>query len=231
MRRTMLAAASAVLLACLGACANDSDGESDETVAMQPADSPTATPADPFAWTDVSYSDYLEAADQIGLRPDVLVPEAGFSSGLNTLCHTSAEEMAVMRNSHVGDVADSGTYSTAKYLGDEVGLRLGMACPQRMTDWTAADLEQDGTDPDEPEEQSTVSDDDLDRATAEEAEDGTGTDDGYDHDHDYDYDESNGSDDSTDGWYHHGGDTGSSPSTDNSGGTDGSTAGNGDRQN
>jgi hypothetical protein len=226
MRRTMLAAASAVLLACLGACANDSDGASDEAVAVQPAESGTPTPLDPFAWTDVSYYDYLEAAEQIGLRPDVLVPEAGFSSGLNALCHTSAEEMATMRSSHVEDVADSGTYSTAKYLGDEVGLRLGMACPQRMTDWTAAGLEQEGTDPDEPEEESTVTEDDLDRATAEEvAEAGTGS------DHDYDHDDGSDGSDDYDSGYHHGGDTGSNPSTDSTASTDGSTAGNGDQQN
>lgn len=225
MRRTMLAAASAVLLACLGACANGSDGGSDEAVAVQPAESATPTALDPFAWTDVSYYDYLEAAEQIGLRPDVLVPEAGFSSGLNTLCHTSAEEMAVMRSAHVEDVADSGTYSTAKYLGDEIGLRLGMACPQRMTDWTAAGLEQDGTDPDEPEEQSTVTDDDLDRATAEEvAEDGTASESESDYDHDsgYHHDDT-GSSASTDG--------SSSPDTSRTDTTDGPTAGNGDRQN
>lgn len=185
MPRTMLAAASAVLLACLGACASDSDATSDEAVEARPTEAGTPTPADPFAWADVSYDDYLEAAEQIGLRPDVLVPEAGFSSSLNALCRTSAEEMVVMRSSHVEDVADSGTYSTAKYLADEVGLRLGMACPQRMTDWTAAGLEQDGTDPDELEQESSVSDDDLDRATAEEvAEQGTephgGSDQGYD---------------------------------------------------
>jgi hypothetical protein len=236
MRRTMFAAASAVLLACLGACANDSDGGSDETVAVQPAASATPTSLDPFAWTDVSYAEYLEAAEQIGLRPDVLVAEAGFSSGLNTLCHTSAEEMAVMRSSHVEDVADSGTYSTAKYLGDEIGLRLGMACPQRMTDWTAAGLEQDGTDPDEPEEQSTVTDDDLDRATAEEvAEDGTASEVGYDSDTDTDTDtdtddESDGSDESDSG-YHHDGGTGSSSSSESTDSTGGSTTGNGDQQN
>ena len=167
MRRTMLATASVVLLACLGACTNDSDAASDEAV-PQPAASALPTAVDPFAWTDVSYEEYLEAADQIGLRPDVLVPEAGFSSGLGALCHTSAEDMATMRRSHVGDVADSGSYSTAEYLGDEAGLRLGLACPQRMTDWTAAGTEHTDTGPDQAEDGTAVTDDDLDRATAEE---------------------------------------------------------------
>lgn len=167
MRHATLAAASAVLLACLGACSNDSDAASAEAVVVQPTES-TATPLDPYAWSDVSYAEYLEAAQQIGLRPDVLVPEAGFSSGLNTLCRSSAEELATMRDSHVEDVTDSGTYSTAKYLADEVGLRLGLACPQRMTDWTAASIEQEDTDEDQAEEGSSVTDDDLDRATAEE---------------------------------------------------------------
>lgn len=168
MRHVMLAAASAVLLACLSACADDSDVASENEVVVQPAESTSPTPFDPFAWSDVPYADYVEAADQIGLRPDVLVPEAGFSSGLNTLCHTSAEDMAVMRSSHVEDVSDSGTYSTAKYLADEVGLRLGLACPQRMTDWTAAGVQQDDTDSDQTEEDSSVTGDDLDRATEEE---------------------------------------------------------------
>ena len=220
MRRTMLAAASAVLLACLGACADDSDDASGETVAIQPIESGTPTPLDPFAWTDVSYFDYLEAADEIGLRPDVLVPEAGFSSGLDALCRTSAEDMATMRSSHIEDVADSGTYSTAKYRGDEVGLRIGMACPQRMTDWTTAGLEQDGTDPDE---QSTVTDDDLDRAAAEEvAQDERES----ESDYEPDYDEASVDGDDDDSGHHHG--TGSSSSTDS---THGPTAGNGDQSN
>lgn len=221
MRHALLATASAVLLACLGACGNDSDAASDDAVVVEPAASASPTAADPYAWTDVAYADYLEAADQIGLRPDVLVPEAGFSSGLSVLCRTSAEELATMRSSYVEDVTDSGTYSTAKYLADEVGLRLGLACPQRMTDWTAAGLEQDDADTDTDadtdasEEGSSVTDDDLDRATAEEVAESsepttsptpTGSDDDYDHD---------GSDD---------------PDATPSAESDGTTAGNGDRQ-
>ena len=223
MRHVMLATASAVLLACLGACGNDSDAASDDAVVVEPAASASPTAADPYAWTDVAYADYLEAADQIGLRPDVLVPEAGFSSGLSVLCRTSAEELATMRSSYVEDVTDSGTYSTAKYLADEVGLRLGLACPQRMTDWTAASVEQDDTDSDtdtDESEGSSVTDDDLDRATAEEvAESSEPTAPAED--------DSAGSDDGDGGYGSYESDEpDASPSEE----SDGTTAGNGDRQ-
>lgn len=235
MRHARFAAASAVLLVCLGACGNDSDADIDtasgDAVMVEPTASASPTALDPYAWTDVPYADYLEAADQIGLRPDVLVAEAGFSSGLSVLCRTSAEELATMRSSYVEDVTDSGTYSTAKYLADEVGLRLGLACPQRMTDWTAASVGQDDTDIDSSDEGSSVTDDDLDRATAEEAakssapsgpadaDDADDADEADDADADYG---DNFGDDSNNGE--------SSSETDETSDTGGTTAGNSDRQ-
>jgi len=168
MRRFVLAAASVAALACLGAC-SDGDGVADATAA-EPTASADPTPLDPYAWTEVPYQEYLDAADQIGLRPDVLVPEAGFSSGLNELCHTSPADFVTMRKSQMANTKETETYTAAKYLGDEVGLRIGLACPQRMGDWAATDddhVDDDGNSADD--DVSEVTDADLARAEAEEA--------------------------------------------------------------
>ncbi|GAA0635973.1 hypothetical protein GCM10009547_45220 [Sporichthya brevicatena] len=166
MRSSWLAAASVALLACLGACSSDGDSTSVEAASVAATPTPEPTPVDPFAWTDVEYEDYLEAAKELGLRPDVLVPQAGFSSGLGALCRSSAEELAAMRSAHAEYTQDTDRYATAKYLSDEIGLRLGLACPQRMGDWTEASMERDSeTDA----ENSTVTDEDLARAAEEEA--------------------------------------------------------------
>jgi hypothetical protein len=166
MRRFGLAAASVAVLACLGAC---SDGDvADAQPAPEPTVSAEPTPTDPFAWTDVPYKDYLDAAHEIGLRPDVLVPESGFSSGLNTLCHTTPTDFAALRKSQQANTSDTDTYTTAKYLSDEVGLRLGLACPQRMGDWAATSDDRASAD-EADDDVSTVTDEDLARAEAEEA--------------------------------------------------------------
>ncbi len=158
MRRTMLVAASFATVACLGACGGGSDSASGDAVVVQPTPSAPPISLDPFAWTDVAYQDYLDAADQLGLRPDVLVSEAGFSSGLNTLCRTTPDAMVTMRTSHGSYTEDAETYSTAKYLAEEVGLRIGLACPQRMTDWTAAGYDADDShDTDDPTTATTAS--------------------------------------------------------------------------
>lgn len=174
MHRATLATASAVLMACLGACTNDrSDAASDADVAVQPTPTAEPTALDPFGWTDVSYQEYLDAANQLGLRPDFLVPEAGFSSGLNILCHTSAEDLVEMRTTQMSHTKETETYSTAKHLADEVALRLGLACPQRMTDWKAAEGEQAERNSDAEDGVSAVTDADLAEAIAEEAEAGS----------------------------------------------------------
>jgi hypothetical protein len=205
MRRTMLATTSVVLLACLGACSDDrDDGASDEAVVVQPSAAAEPVSLDPFAWNDVSYEDYLAAADELGLRRDVLLPMAGFSSGLNALCHSSAKELAAMRAAQMEHTKDTETYSTAKYLGEEVALRLGLACPQRMTDWNAADVERhdsDSSDSDADDGVSAVSDAELAEAIAEEASsdpDYSGSDYDSDSSHDSDHDSSYGSDTESD---------------------------------
>ncbi len=201
MRRTMLATTSVVLLACLGACSDDrDDGASDEAVVVQPSAAAEPVSLDPFAWNDVSYEDYLAAADELGLRRDVLLPMAGFSSGLNALCHSSARELADMRAAQMEHTKDTETYATAKYLGEEVALRLGLACPQRMTDWNAADVERhdsDSSESDADDGVSAVSDAELAEAIAEEASndpDYSGSDD----DSDSSYGSDNESDDESD---------------------------------
>ncbi|HUR74627.1 MAG TPA: hypothetical protein VMZ00_10150 [Sporichthya sp.] len=172
MRRTMLATASVVLLACVGGCTGGrSDATSDGAVAVQPTPSAEPTALDPFAWTDVPYDGYLAAAKELGLRPELLLPMAGFSSGLRALCHTSATDLAAMRSAQMAHTKDTETYTAARYLGDEVALRIGLACPQRMTDWNAAGIAQDEKDAEVKDDGvSAVSDAELAKAMAEEAQ-------------------------------------------------------------
>lgn len=169
MRRFRLAAASVAVLACLGAC-SDGDSDGDAVAAVVPTESASPTSLDPYAWANVPYKDYLDAAEQIGLRPDVLVPEFGFDTGLDKLCHTTPADFATMRKTQMANTRDTDTYTTAHYLGDEVALRLGLACPQRMGDWTATDdgHAEDGDTSDD--DVSAVTDEDLKRAEAEEAD-------------------------------------------------------------
>lgn len=167
MRRFELAAASVAVLACLGACSDGAGGGSAVAEAA-PTESATPTAVDPYAWAVVPYKEYLDAAQQIGLRPDVLVPESGFAAGLDTLCHTSPEDFAAMRKTQMANTRDTDTYTAAEYLGDEVGLRIGLACPQRMSDWTATDDER-SDDGDSSDDVSEVTGEDLARAQAEEA--------------------------------------------------------------
>jgi hypothetical protein len=169
MRRFKIAAASVGVLACLGACSDGAGGESAVAAAAAPTESATPTALDPYAWTVVPYKEYLDAAQQIGLRPDVLVPESGFAAGLDTLCHTSPEDFAAMRKTQMANTRGTDTYTAAEYLGDEVGLRIGLACPQRMSDWTATDDER-GDDGDASDDDvSEVTEEELARAQAEEA--------------------------------------------------------------
>jgi hypothetical protein len=178
MRRFMLVAASAAALACLGACSDGSDVAQDVTT--QPTVSAEPTPLDPFAWTDVPYKEYLDAAQEIGVRPDVLVSESGFSAGLDALCHTSSADLAAMRKAQLSKTRNTETYSDADYLGDEVGLRIGLACPQRMSDWTATSDDQMDADGNTSDDQvSAVTDEDLARAQAEET--GATSEPDYDH--------------------------------------------------
>jgi hypothetical protein len=167
MRRFMLVAASAATLACLGACSDGGDVAQDVTT--QPTVSSEPTPLDPFAWTDVPYREYLDAAQEIGVRPDVLVSESGFSAGLDALCHTSSADLAALRKTQLAKTHNTETYSDADYLGDEVGLRIGLACPQRMSDWTATSDGETASDGEGADDISAVTDEDLARARAEEA--------------------------------------------------------------
>lgn len=174
MRRSVIAtAASAALLAGLGACSGGSESDvPSAAVAVVPVIAATpGAAADPYAWTDVLYEDYLEAADQLGIRPDLRRPLAGFSSGLNELCHQTPEQLAEMRKAQQANLNEADTFSAAQYMSDEVALRIGMACPQRMSDWTSTnssseDTATGGSEADGSE--ASVTDEDLARATAEE---------------------------------------------------------------
>lgn len=166
MRRSFhAAAASAALLACLSACASDSDPASaDAPVDTLVTTESTPASSDPYAWRAVAYEDYLEAAHQLNIRPDLLRPRAGFDDGLDELCRSTPEQLSQVRQTQQANLDEGATYTAAQYMSDEVSLRIDLACPQRMGDWTSAATEAGQEAPDD----SAVSDEDLARATAEE---------------------------------------------------------------
>lgn len=174
MRRSVIAAAaSAALLPWLSACGGT---ESDTASGAGPAlvlPSAVATPAavaDPYAWTDVPYGDYLKAAEQLGIRRDLLRPPTGFSAGLAELCRTAPAQLVEIRKAHLANLDNADTFSAAQFMQDEVALRIGLACPQRMVDWTAAGTGEDGATGGSESDgsEAAVTDEDLARATAQE---------------------------------------------------------------
>lgn len=132
--RLMLGAATAALLACLGACGGSSDApDSAPAPAPAPSETPSSSP-DPYAWVDVPYAAYYEAAEKLAIRPDMLTPADELSGSLESLCTTSAEGLAELRRAQVASVE----MASAFFLDDETTLRLSLACPQRIADWVSA---------------------------------------------------------------------------------------------
>jgi hypothetical protein len=96
------------------------------------------SPTDPFAWKDVRYQEYRTAALQVPISTELLVQPAELTASLETLCRTDAAGFAALLAAHETRAKEAGDNDLEKHLGDEVALRLGMACDQRMGDWLTA---------------------------------------------------------------------------------------------
>lgn len=133
---TRLTVAGLAMLFGLAACAGSED-------AAAPAPPPAAavaeqTSADPFAWKDVRYQDYRAAALQVPISPELLVAPAALTQSLDSLCHTDSAGFVQLIVDHESKAQAASQNDLDKHLAEEVSLRLGLACPQRMGDWMAA---------------------------------------------------------------------------------------------
>jgi predicted small lipoprotein YifL len=140
MRRKSLASLAAVAaLAGLAGCGHSPlAGTSAEAASKQTA-APDSTAADPYAFKDVAYSDYRDAAQQLSIPTGLLIPATGFSEALSTLCHSSPDDFSkLVTEQRTKAGSDSDGASTLQSLADEVQLRLSLSCPQRMGDWATA---------------------------------------------------------------------------------------------
>lgn len=127
--------ACAVLLAMSG-CGGD---DARVIAAVQAEPESPAAPADPYAWTDVAYADYRAAALQVPIRPEFLVTPGALTQSLDTVCTTDLAGYTELLSAHRHRARDaSEAAQRRRYLAEEVSLRLGMACPQRMADWATA---------------------------------------------------------------------------------------------
>lgn len=115
-------------------------GASKNEVVAPPAPEVTAveTPTDPFAWSEIDYQEYRSAALQVPLSPELLLGPQELKASLDPLCHTDGAGFAQMLADHRERAQRKPNSDLAKHLAEEVSLRLGMACPQRMGDWMTA---------------------------------------------------------------------------------------------
>ncbi|MGQ0464504.1 MAG: hypothetical protein ACT4QG_04195 [Sporichthyaceae bacterium] len=158
---TRLAVVGAAVLLATTACGTAQDSAGDAPAPSQAAVQEPAA-VDPYAWTDVDYQDYRAAALAVPISTDLLVAPAALTQSLDTLCHTDPAGFAQLLTEHQARAqADSSDTEVAKHLGEEVGLRLGMACPQRMGDWLTAQRDA------EPTEDSTTAAEGSERSTVE----------------------------------------------------------------
>jgi hypothetical protein len=134
--RFAIAAAAVALSAALTGCGGGK-GDADRA---DGAPTPTPTPsADPYAFAHVPYPAYSEAARQTGIRPDIVKREYGFSAGIAALCKsTPADLTKLLGELKTAAAADEEPSHTLQAMIDEVSLRLGLSCPQRMSDWIEA---------------------------------------------------------------------------------------------
>lgn len=137
-RRTpcAIAAAAVVLSAALAGCGGGKSGQEGAGVTQSATPTPSA---DPYASSYVPYPAYAEAARQTGILPDVVQRELGFHDGIKALCRSKPEDftklLAEMRSTAA---TKDEPVATLRAMLDEVSLRLGLACPRRMSDWIAA---------------------------------------------------------------------------------------------
>jgi len=140
MRREFIAmAVGLTALVGLSGCGHPALSGSSAQAAVTPSATPDTTSDDPYAFKDVPYQDYRQAAEQLSIPYGLLVPSAGFTEALSTLCRSTPADftrMVTEQRSKAGTNSDGA--STLQSMADEVQLRLSLSCPQRMTDWAAA---------------------------------------------------------------------------------------------
>ncbi|MGQ0630043.1 MAG: hypothetical protein ACT4P1_03315 [Sporichthyaceae bacterium] len=132
------AAAVAAALVVLSACGGGSDAAPPQAAVVPVvADTDTSqVEQNPFAWSQVPYAVYVEAAEQLAIRPDVLIPSGEFLASLGEICTTPTGGYTDLRAQQVASSdTETGDQTTAQYLRDETSLRITLACPQRMPDW------------------------------------------------------------------------------------------------
>jgi hypothetical protein len=127
------------VLAGLSGCGHPPLSGTPAQAAVTPSAAPDAAAVDPYAFNDVPYPDYREAAQQLSIPTGLLVPSTGFTEALSTLCRSTPGDFSKLVNDQRSKAgSDSDGASTLQSLADEVQLRLSLSCPQRMTDWAAA---------------------------------------------------------------------------------------------
>lgn len=129
---------TAIGLAALLGVAGCGASKNETMVAPAPEVAAPETPTDPYAWTDVDYQEYRSAALQVPLSPELLIGPTDLTASLDALCHTDPAGFAALLAEHRTKAGERPNSDLAKHLGEEVSLRLGMACPQRMGDWMTA---------------------------------------------------------------------------------------------
>jgi hypothetical protein len=126
-------------LAGLSGCGHPPLSGASAQAAVSPSAAPDATAMDPYAFKEVPYQDYREAAEQLSIPFGLLVPPTGFTEALSTLCRSTPDDFTKLVNEQRGRAgSDSDGASILQSLADEVQLRLSLSCPQRMTDWATS---------------------------------------------------------------------------------------------
>jgi hypothetical protein len=127
------------VLAGLSGCGHPALSGTPAQAAVTPSPTADTTAVDPYAFKEVPYADYREAARQLSIPIGLLVSSTGFTEALSTLCRSSPDDFTKLVNQQRAKAgSDSNGASTLQSLADEVQLRLSLSCPQRMTDWAAA---------------------------------------------------------------------------------------------
>ncbi|MGQ0623755.1 MAG: hypothetical protein ACT4PP_03750 [Sporichthyaceae bacterium] len=128
----------AAALLGISACGGGSDAAPPQAAIAPVVAETTQVLTNAFAWTEVPYAEYLDTAQQLSIRPDVLVHSERWTASLEEICTAPASSYQELRTSQLAsNDTDTGDQSTAQYLRDETSLRITLACPQRMADWIA----------------------------------------------------------------------------------------------
>jgi|GEM_PF-4197086 len=139
LREFAIAGAGTALVVGLSGCGGNALTGRPAAAAVAPASAAPAASTDPYAPKLVAYHEYRDAAMQMSIRANLLSPMASFRAGLDKLCHTPPDGFAQLRRSQrLLSRADPDPTSALQSRTDETALRVDMACPQRMADWTTA---------------------------------------------------------------------------------------------